>query len=165
MGAGQHTSAQILMRIAVGIVAVIAITIFVALTPPRSSREIHLRWCGHPEDRWDKLRRITGLHMRIGATHCCTSARVLLDLRAIDLAQAVYQMDHRSYATSLDQLKDELAVLPKFQLQFTSDGTNWSVSVPQQGLYAGNYLLTPRHIYFNSAVLPSTNDVILWSRR
>jgi hypothetical protein len=161
---GASVSPRMLFRIAIGLVAVTAITIFVALTPPRSSREIHLRWCGHPEDRWDKLKRITGLHMRIGATHCCTSARVLLYLRDIEYAQAVYQMDHGSYATSLDQLKNELPVLPNFQLQFTSDGTNWAVSVPQQGLYAGNYLLTHRHIYFNSAVRACTNDVVLWSR-
>lgn len=164
MGGHQDNSEKLPIRLAMAVVGIIAITIMVALTPPRSSREIHLRLCGHPEDRWDKLKRITGLRMRIGATHCCTSARVLVDLRAIDYAQAVYQMDHGAYATSLDQLKDELPVLPKFQLQFTSDGTNWSVSVPQQGFYAGNYLLTPRHIYFNSAVPPSTNDVILWRR-
>jgi hypothetical protein len=80
------------------------------------------------------------------------------DLRMAEAAQAVYQMDHACYATSLNQLSNELPRLPKFQFEFASDGTNWSLSVPQQELFAGNYLLTPDHLYFNSVAAPSTND-------
>jgi hypothetical protein len=83
----------------------------------------------------------------------------------IEGAQAVYKMGHGNYATSLSQLSNELSALPKFQFEFTSDATNWWLAVPQQGLFAGNYLLTPDHLYFNSAAMPTTNDPDLWSRR
>ena len=73
-------------------------------------------------------------------------------------------MDHGKYASSLTQLNNELPVLPKFEFHFASDGTNWSVLVPQQEMFAGNYLLALGNIYFTSAGLPSTNDTVLWSR-
>ena len=79
------------------------------------------------------------------------------------LAQEVYLMDHGKYASSLDQLSNRLPVLPKFEFHFASDGTNWSVLVPQQNMFAGNYLLTPGYIYFNSVAEPSTNDTALWN--
>ena len=165
MGDRQQTSARTLVRVAVGAVAVTAITILVALTPARSSGRIHFRSCGHAEDRWDKLARITGGRLRFGATDCCSSSSMINDLRRIEAAQAVYQMDHGGYASSLNQLTNDLVVLPKFEFHFISDGTNWSVSVPQQGLFAGNYLLTPDHLYFNPTASPSVNDVDLWSRK
>jgi hypothetical protein len=87
------------------------------------------------------------------------------DLRRIEAAQAVYQMDHGTYASSLDQLTNDLGVLPKFEFHFSSDGTNWSVSVPHQGIFAGNYLLVPDHLYFNPTASPSMNDQDLWSRK
>lgn len=71
----------------------------------------------------------------------------------------------RKYATSLNQLSNGLPVLPKFQFEFSSEGANWSLSVPQHGLFAGNYLLTTDHLYFNSVAAPSTNDVDLRSRK
>jgi hypothetical protein len=150
------------IRIVAASVGVIAIIVAVAMTPPRVSK-VRFRICGHPEDRWDRFQKLTG--MRFGATHCCSSARVIVNLREIELAQVAYQMDHGKYATSLNQLSNELVVLPKFQFKFTSDGTNWSFFVPQQGLFAGNYLLTSDHLYFNSAATPSTNDPELWRRR
>ncbi len=72
-------------------------------------------------------------------------------------------MDHGKYASLLNQLSYELPALPKFEFHFASDGTNWSVLVPQQGAFAGNYLLTRDHIYFNSVAEPSTNDTALWN--
>jgi hypothetical protein len=162
VGANEKASAQMQIRMVATVVGVIAMTVAVALTPPRASR-VRLRICGHPEDRWDRLHRLTG--MRFGATHCCSSASMINDLRMIEGAQAVYKMDHGNYATSLNQLSNELPVLPKFQFEFKSDATNWSLCVPDQGLFAGNYLLTPDHLYFNSLAAASTNDLDLWSRR
>jgi hypothetical protein len=160
VSAFQKASVPKYIRTVATVVAVIAITIAVAVTPPRKST-VRLRICGHPEV--GGFERLTGVHF--AATHCCSSGSMVYDLRTIEGAQAVYKMDHGNYATSLNQLSNELPALPKFQFDFNSDATNWWLSVPQQGLFAGNYLLTPGHLYFNKAAAASTNDPDLWSRK
>src|SRR5262252_3366123 len=95
--------AQMLVRIAAALIGVVAITILMALTFPRSARA-HLRACGHTEDCWDRLSKIT--RIRFGPTHCCTSGSMICRLHEIQIAQEVYLMDHGKYASSLDQISN-----------------------------------------------------------
>lgn len=162
-GVRQNGPGQVAMRITLIIIGIAALLLCMCVVSSQIGHsQIRFRRCGHAEDRWDKLERITGRRIRWGPTHCCSSASMINDLRGIEAAQAVYQLDHGRYATCIDELSNDLVILPKFQFRFASDGTNWSVYVPQQGLFAGNYLLTSEHLYFNDTLSPSTNDFDLW---
>src|SRR6266853_2400478 len=100
-----------------------------------------LRSCGHPQNLWSRVSGITGI--RLGATHCCSSLGMLADLRAIEAAQEVYRIERGSCPASFEQLTNAVHLEPfNFAFRFVSDGPRWSVSVPQQGLFAGDYLLT-----------------------
>lgn len=75
-----------------------------------------------------------------------------------------YRIERGSNAVSFAQLEDYVSPI-YHELQFFSDGQRWSVAVPQQGIWAGNYLLTSEgRIHFNKISPATTNDVDLRDR-
>jgi hypothetical protein len=85
---------------------------------------------------------------------------MLTDLRAIEAAQEVYRVERGSCPASFEQLTNAVHLETfGFAFRFVSDGLRWSVSVPQQGLFAGNYLLTSDHrVHFRKSGPATTND-------
>ena len=140
-----------LVMIVVGAIAAVSL-------PPA---KVHLRLCGHPEDSWSRLSRITGV--RFGATHCCSSGGLVTDLRMMDAAQSIYHEEHGAYATSLEQLTNVHLPSMSYTFHFVSDGQHWSAAVPQQNSFAGNYLFTSdRKLHFSTKGAATTNDLDLF---
>ena len=79
-----------------------------------------------------------------------------------------YRLEYGSNAVSFAQLTDYVGPISRnlqFQFQFFSDGQRWSVAVPQQGIWAGNYLLTSEgRIHFNETKAATNDDVDLRDR-
>lgn len=146
----------------IGIIAVITL-----LPLPRNlPTKVHLRFCGHPEDFWSRVERLAGFRLRLGVTHCCSSGNMLSDLRMINAAQEIYRNEHGAYATSVDQLTNANLRLTNYTFRFISDGKRWSVAVPQQDLFAGDYLFTSDYkVYFSTTGAATTNDVDLFDAR
>lgn len=138
---------------------VVGIIIAGALFLPR--RKVRLRACGHPEDSWSRISRITGV--RLGATHCCSSGSMINDMRTIDAAQSIYRDEHGTYATSFDQLTNAHLHSMGYTFRFSSDGQRWSVAVPRQDVFAGDYLFTSDFkVYFSTKGAATTNDLDLF---
>jgi len=135
------------------LVALVVIGVaMVFIVPPQQQ----LRSCGHPRDL---LWEINPFH----ATHCCSSGRTVSQLVMLYYAQSIYHQGHGTYATSFEQLTNEFSRHSgdsAFYLQ--SNGSRWSVSVPQQSTLAGSYLLTDDgKLHFNTSGAATTNDVVL----
>jgi hypothetical protein len=138
--------------------AVVGIIAAASLFMPRHNAR--LRLCGHPEDSWSRTSRITGV--RFGATHCCSSGSMINDLRMIDGAQSIYRDEHGTYATSFDQLTNLHLPTMGYSFRFTSDGQHWSIAVPRQDLFAGDYLFTSNSkLHFSTRGSATTNDLDL----
>jgi hypothetical protein len=85
------------------------------------------------------------------------------DLRMIEVAQSLYRDEHGTYATSLDQLTNMTLPKMSYSFRFTSDGHHWSVAVPRQDLFAGDYLLTSDlKLHFSAKGPATTNDLDLF---
>lgn len=142
-----------LVVLSIGIVSILA------LPKPQP----HLRSCGHSENIWDRLTPLVG---RWGPSHCCSSGSLVNGLKQIEAAQALYYDEHNTFATSLDQLTNHIRLPFRFACDFTGDKQRWSVTVPQQERFAGNYLFTSRgNLYFNASKAATTNDVELLHRK
>jgi hypothetical protein len=115
--------------------------------------------CGHPITIGERLGQFAGY--RSISRHCCGSLGVIATLRQIEGAMETYRLGHGSNAVSFVQLQEYVGPID-YKLEFFSDGQRWSVAVPEQGTWAGNYLLTSDgRIHFNKCRPPNTNDVDL----
>jgi hypothetical protein len=55
----------------------------------------------------------------------------------------------------------------EFRYALAANGSNWTMTVPQQGKLAGHYLLTSAgRLHFNASHAATTNDFVLhdWSK-
>ncbi|MGV3771563.1 MAG: hypothetical protein ACO1QB_01585 [Verrucomicrobiales bacterium] len=85
-------------------------------------------------------------------------------MKNIWLAQRIYETEHARFATTTDELEQELGTPLRIAkpYQFQSNGTNWSVVVPKEKDLAGNYLLdSSGAIFFHESHIPTPNDLIL----
>src|SRR6185503_1996723 len=149
--------------IGTAVAGVVAVGAWLALSRER------LHQCGHPITAGDYLGQFAGY--RSISRHCCGSLTVIGALRSIEGMMESYRLEYGSNAISLAQLEEycDVSILSgrrsQIQLQFFSEGQLWWVAVPQQGTWAGNYLLTSEgRIHFNKTGPATTNDVDLCDR-
>jgi len=136
------------------IVSVVAVGVVVASVVIQPQQR--LRYCGHPRDLLSEISPVR-------ASHCCKSGRTVNQLVMLYSAQRIYHDDHGTYATSLEQLTNEFPRRPRdVTFYLDSDGSRWSVSVPQQATLAGSYLLaSDGRLHFSSTGPATTNDIVL----
>jgi hypothetical protein len=148
----------------VGFVAVVlAISVGVGLAISPTPQPPQRRTCGHLYSLQDRMKWLPIPR----ASHCCTSGRLVNDLKNVGISQEIYRDAHGRFALTIDELNNEMGSPLRISqpYQFQSDGTNWSVVVQQMQYLAGNYLLDKSgDIFFNESRIPTTNDLMLKTR-
>ena len=135
-----------------------------AIAVCRTQTTERLHPCGHPITLSERLGQLIG--QRSVTRHCCGALSLIAYLKQIDGGIATFQVEHGSNAVCLADLREYLREIDNWEVQFETHSSGWSVAVPAQGIWPGNYLLTSdRNIHFNRDRTATTNDVDLLDRK
>jgi hypothetical protein len=106
------------------------------------------------------------MHILMGARvcHLCSSRQVVMRLRILAKNELSLVEDFLGDTSSPDGNND---FFQGVQYTLQTNGSHWTIIVPQQNKLAGHYLLTSAgHLHFQAARPATTNDYVLqdWSQ-